>query len=181
MSGTTSTPRGLDGVVAAQTRMSMVDGQNGVLIIGGYELKELAGKVTLPKSTLLESSFNDAPLPMNNEAPGMFTAKSEPRNRAVVPSIDGSSTPDTDVRLRLMVALPKTTSAMLRPSASKAATVVTAEGAAVASHPSTVVVGIEPLIDGAVVSCTRIAGAVSGATMRRPERINFTPDTEPTW
>jgi hypothetical protein len=26
--------------------MSHVDGQNGVLIIGGYELKELAGKVT---------------------------------------------------------------------------------------------------------------------------------------
>lgn len=47
MSGTTSSaPRGLDGVVAAQTRMSQVDGQNGVLIIGGYELKELAGKVS---------------------------------------------------------------------------------------------------------------------------------------
>src|SRR5258706_14477465 len=46
MSGTTpdAKPRGLDGVVAAQTRMSHVDGQNGVLIIGGYELKELAGK-----------------------------------------------------------------------------------------------------------------------------------------
>ena len=40
-SGTTSAakPRGLDGVVAAQTRLSNVDGQNGVLIIGGYELK----------------------------------------------------------------------------------------------------------------------------------------------
>ena len=70
----------------------------------------LGGKATLPKSTLLESSFNKAPLPMNNEAPEMFTARSEPRNRAVVPSIDGSSTPDTEVRLRLMVALPKTTS-----------------------------------------------------------------------
>ena len=48
MAGTTSTPapRGLDGVVAAQTRMSHVDGKNGVLVIGGYELKELAGKVT---------------------------------------------------------------------------------------------------------------------------------------
>ena len=45
MSGTTSAPRGLDGVVAAQTTLSHVDGKNGVLIIGGYELKELAGKV----------------------------------------------------------------------------------------------------------------------------------------
>ncbi|MFN8586985.1 MAG: citrate synthase/methylcitrate synthase [Candidatus Eisenbacteria bacterium] len=46
MSGTSaSAPRGLDGVVAAQTRLSHVDGQNGVLIIGGYELEQLAGKV----------------------------------------------------------------------------------------------------------------------------------------
>lgn len=53
MSGTTSTPRGLDGVVAAQTRLSHVDGQNGVLIIGGYELKELAGKVTFEEAAHL--------------------------------------------------------------------------------------------------------------------------------
>ncbi len=38
--------RGLDGVVAAQTRLSHVDGAAGQLIIGGYELKELAGKVS---------------------------------------------------------------------------------------------------------------------------------------
>ena len=37
-----ATPRGLDGVVAAQTRLSHVDGQAGELIIGGYQLKELA-------------------------------------------------------------------------------------------------------------------------------------------
>jgi len=54
MTGTTTpTPRGLDGVVAAQTRMSHVDGQNGVLIIGGYELKELAGKVTFEEAAYL--------------------------------------------------------------------------------------------------------------------------------
>src|SRR5438093_5318436 len=55
MSGTTpdAKPRGLDGVVAAQTRMSHVDGQNGVLIIAGYELKELAGKVTFEEAAHL--------------------------------------------------------------------------------------------------------------------------------
>ena len=53
MAGTTSAPRGLDGVVAAQTRLSHVDGQNGVLIIGGYELKELAGKVTFEEAAYL--------------------------------------------------------------------------------------------------------------------------------
>ena len=47
MSGTTSPgPRGLDGVVAVRTRLSHVDGLAGELIIGGYELKELAGRVT---------------------------------------------------------------------------------------------------------------------------------------
>src|SRR5215831_2101529 len=54
MTGTTTpTPRGLDGVVAAQTRMSHVDGQNGVLIIGGYELKELAGKLSFEEAAYL--------------------------------------------------------------------------------------------------------------------------------
>ena len=54
MSGTTTPARrGLDGVVAAQTRLSHVDGQNGVLIIGGYELKELAGKVTFEEAAHL--------------------------------------------------------------------------------------------------------------------------------
>ena len=53
MAGTTSTPRGLDGVVAAQTKLSQVDGQNGVLIIAGYELKELAGKVTFEEAAHL--------------------------------------------------------------------------------------------------------------------------------
>ena len=47
MTGSASpSPRGLDGVIAARTRLSHVDGQNGVLVIGGYELKELAAKVT---------------------------------------------------------------------------------------------------------------------------------------
>ena len=43
---TPAPPRGLDGVVAARTRLSHVDGQAGELIIGGYALKELAGHVS---------------------------------------------------------------------------------------------------------------------------------------
>jgi citrate synthase len=38
-------PRGLEGVVAAQTRLSHVDGKNGVLIVAGYTIEELAGHV----------------------------------------------------------------------------------------------------------------------------------------
>jgi len=53
MSGTAPTTRGLDGVVAARTRLSHVDGQAGRLIIGGYELNELAGKVTFEQAAYL--------------------------------------------------------------------------------------------------------------------------------
>ena len=48
-----SKPRGLDGVVAAQTRLSHVDGQAGKLIIGGYELSELAGRVSFEEAAHL--------------------------------------------------------------------------------------------------------------------------------
>src|SRR5687767_3777745 len=53
MCSTTSTPRGLDGVIAVKTRLSHVDGENGVLIIGGYELKQLAGNVTFEEAAHL--------------------------------------------------------------------------------------------------------------------------------
>ena len=46
-------PRGLDGVIAVQTRISQVDGQRGSLIIGGYELEELAGRVTFEEAAHL--------------------------------------------------------------------------------------------------------------------------------
>lgn len=53
MSDSTPRPRGLDGVVAAQTRLSKVDGQNGRLVIGGYELKELAGHASFEQAAHL--------------------------------------------------------------------------------------------------------------------------------
>ncbi len=39
-------PKGLEGVVAASTKMSDVDGNAGELIIGGYRLDEIAGRAT---------------------------------------------------------------------------------------------------------------------------------------
>src|SRR5207247_1724506 len=45
--------RGLDGVVAAQTRLSHVDGQAGQLIIGGYAVEELAGRVSFEEAAHL--------------------------------------------------------------------------------------------------------------------------------
>jgi len=46
-------PQGLDGVVAVQTRLSHVDGRNGILIVGGYALEELAGRVTFEEAAHL--------------------------------------------------------------------------------------------------------------------------------
>ena len=37
---------GLEGVVAARTRLSHVDGERGLLVIGGYPLEELAGRAS---------------------------------------------------------------------------------------------------------------------------------------
>ena len=58
MSGTNTpsaapAPRGLEGVVAAQTRLSHVDGLGGELIIAGYALKELAGRVSFEEAAHL--------------------------------------------------------------------------------------------------------------------------------
>lgn len=44
---------GLEGVVAAQTRLSSVDGQKGELIIAGFALEELAGKATFEETVYL--------------------------------------------------------------------------------------------------------------------------------
>jgi citrate synthase len=49
----TPVPRGLDGIVAGQTRLSHVDGLAGELIIGGYELQELAGRVSFEEAAYL--------------------------------------------------------------------------------------------------------------------------------
>ncbi len=49
----TPASRGLDGVVAARTRLSHVGGQAGQLIIGGYELGELAGRVRFEEAAHL--------------------------------------------------------------------------------------------------------------------------------
>jgi citrate synthase len=46
-------PRGLEGVVAASTRLSHVDGQNGVLIIGGYSVEDLAAHATFEQGAHL--------------------------------------------------------------------------------------------------------------------------------
>ncbi len=55
---------GLEGVVAAQTRLSHVDGQAGELIIAGFPVEELASKATFEETVYL--LWNDA-LPKSDE------------------------------------------------------------------------------------------------------------------
>src|SRR5262249_31380399 len=44
---------GLEGVVAATTRLSEVDGERGELVIGGYPVGELAARATFEETTWL--------------------------------------------------------------------------------------------------------------------------------
>src|SRR5690348_2752314 len=57
VSGAASAPStfvsGLAGVVAAQTRLSHVDGEAGVLLIGGYPVEDLAPQATFEEVTYL--------------------------------------------------------------------------------------------------------------------------------
>src|SRR5258708_39550312 len=48
-----STNKGLEGVVAAETRLSMVDGEAGELIIGGFDVAELAMNATFEETVWL--------------------------------------------------------------------------------------------------------------------------------
>ncbi len=59
---------GLEGVVATDTKLSMVDGQNGVLIICGYPIEEFAGKVSIEEASMLLWTGH---LPSKEEAPGI--------------------------------------------------------------------------------------------------------------
>jgi citrate synthase len=51
--GTNMESSGLDGVVAASTRLSLVDGERGELVIAGYQVDELAGQATCEETTWL--------------------------------------------------------------------------------------------------------------------------------
>ncbi|HEU0178545.1 MAG TPA: citrate synthase/methylcitrate synthase [Blastocatellia bacterium] len=47
------TPEGLEGVVAASTRLSLVDGANGRLILSGYSMEEIAPRASFEEVTHL--------------------------------------------------------------------------------------------------------------------------------
>ncbi len=73
---TTSVHAGLEGVVAAETRLSGVDGQRGELIIAGFPVEELAGRSTFEETLWL--LWHDA-LPTAAELAALHTALSSQR------------------------------------------------------------------------------------------------------
>lgn len=65
---TTTVSTGLEGVVATQTKLSMVDGQQGRLVVGGYDIDELAGKVTFEEAAMM---LWRGSLPAKEDVPGI--------------------------------------------------------------------------------------------------------------
>src|ERR1051325_6928410 len=55
---------GLEGIVAARTRLSLVDGQKGILVIGGFPVEERAPKAAFEETVFL--LWNDR-LPTRDE------------------------------------------------------------------------------------------------------------------
>ena len=51
--GNSAATRGLDGIVVANTEMSMVDGQVGHLMIRGYDIEEIAGRASFEEVAYL--------------------------------------------------------------------------------------------------------------------------------
>lgn len=70
---TTNVKSGLEGIVAAETRLSMVDGERGELVIGGFRVEELSSWSFEETVTLLwaaagfEGRPHTAPLPAHTE------------------------------------------------------------------------------------------------------------------
>lgn len=65
-----SVPKGLEGVVAASTRISHVDGLAGELIIGGYRLDEIAGRASFEEIAFALwqlATGHDAALPTRSQ------------------------------------------------------------------------------------------------------------------
>ena len=62
---------GLEGVVAAETRLSMVDGERGELIIAGYPVEELAPNASFEEAVALlwECGTGFQPVPGRTESP----------------------------------------------------------------------------------------------------------------
>src|SRR5262245_13814862 len=65
------TARGLEGIVAAETRIGDVRGQEGILLYCGYDINELAGKASYEEVVFL--LFNDR-LPNKAELEQITTA-----------------------------------------------------------------------------------------------------------
>ena len=86
---------GLEGVVAAETRLSSVDGLAGELIIAGFPLEELAGKATFEETIYL--LWHDAlPTP---EALSAFRAELAAHRAVPAPQRSGSCRDRTGARV----------------------------------------------------------------------------------
>jgi citrate synthase len=90
----TSTRAGLEGVVVADTELSDVDGENGLLVVRGFDIEELVGHVSFEDAAALLSSGQ---LPDADEREGLRSRLAHARTDAfaLLPSL-GSALELTD-------------------------------------------------------------------------------------
>jgi len=92
--------RNLDGVVAASTRLSHVDGQAGQLTIAGYALEELAGRVTFEElAHLLWTGSRPSPQELANISREMALLRPLPPKTLEVVRTAASVTPIDALRM----------------------------------------------------------------------------------
>jgi citrate synthase len=79
---------GLEGVIAAETKLSMVDGEAGVLVIGGYRVEEIASWAFERTASLLWglSGFEGTLIPKSASVPPH--AETMPALRAAIAALD---------------------------------------------------------------------------------------------
>src|SRR6266545_3034580 len=69
--------RGLEGVVSHATRLSEVDGENGRLVVGGYDIHELVGRASFEEVAHL---LWHGELPTDAQQRGLRTAMAKARH-----------------------------------------------------------------------------------------------------
>ncbi len=106
----TLAPKGLEGVVAATTRISHVDGLAGELIIGGYRLDEVAGRATFEEMAfvlwqLAMGHGADLPKPAEYEALTRDLAELRPISDAALQVIRAAKAAPPMDALRMALAM----------------------------------------------------------------------------
>lgn len=138
-----SANKGLEGVVAAETRLSMVDGDAGELIIGGYDVAELAMHATFEQTAWLLWN-GDLPDADDLAAFGRELAARRALPAATLALLRAAASANKSAMDALLMAAPTLAIGSGRSDAMDAVTLLAAFPTIVAAHHR-LVHGLEPL------------------------------------